>query len=344
MINRSLFSFTALTHIVILTIGALIMALGAVLFQIPFNIASGGLFGAVIVLNEVVGGGLPIGLTVLVLNIPILVIAFRVLGGWRVMAGTVYVVVLFTTLVDLLVPMFPSDGVSRDMFLNALYAGIIVGIGTGLVFRVGGTTGGTSVLGRILQVKFGLPMSTSSLYVDGGVVMAAGLVFGLEGALYALVTLFVYGLTADYVLDGPSVIRTATIITQNPRAVADGILYQLGRGVTAWEGMGMYTEEARTVLYVTVSRSQIWQLRALVSEIDETAFIVVGQGHTAYGGGFKVNRMRRRTLAPAEQPAPSAEPAANSAASAPQEPPLPAPTFTEMQPAPLPSAPDAATP
>jgi uncharacterized membrane-anchored protein YitT (DUF2179 family) len=133
----------------------------------------------------------------------------------------------------------------------------------------------------------GLPISTTYLYSNLGTVLLAGLVLGWEGALYALVALAVEGAASDYILEGPSVIRTAVVITNNPREVADGILFQLGRGVTSWQATGMYTGQTRHILYVTVARFQINALRTIVAGIDPGAFIVIGQGHVAYGEGFR---------------------------------------------------------
>ncbi|MFQ3566237.1 MAG: YitT family protein [Aggregatilineales bacterium] len=272
-------------QMIILTIGALINAVAVIVFQAPFNIAPGGISGIAIILNALLGW--PIGLIILLGNIPIQMLAFRILGGWRVLAGTIYAVIVFSLLIDLLTPIFPPDGVSSDMFLNALFGGIIAGIGTGLIYRVGGTLGGTSTLGRILQQKFGIPLSSSALYTDSLVIGAAGLAFGWEGALYAMVALFVGGATADYILEGPSVIRTAVIITDRPREVADAILHELRRGVTGWDGKGMFTDQPHTVLYVTIGRAQVNALRRLVLTADPAAFMVIGHGHSAFGEGFR---------------------------------------------------------
>ncbi|MCS7072468.1 MAG: YitT family protein, partial [Anaerolinea sp.] len=156
-----------------------------------------------------------------------------------------------------------------------------------LVLRAGGTLGGTSTLGRILQVRFGIPLSASSLYTDGVVILLAGLVFGWESALYAMVMLYIGAATTDYVLEGPSVIRTAVVITDKPREVADVIMAEMGRGVTAWEARGMFTDQPHTMLYITVGRAQVGELRRLVFNTDPKAFVVIGQGHTAYGRGFR---------------------------------------------------------
>jgi uncharacterized membrane-anchored protein YitT (DUF2179 family) len=272
-------------RLVLLLLGAFISAVAVIVFEAPFRIAPGGISGAAIILNHLIGT--PLGVVVLLGNIPIQLIAFRLLGGWRVLAATIIAVVSYSVLLDLLTPYFPPSGISNDIFLNSLFGGIIGGIGGGLVYRAGGTMGGTSTLGRILQQKYGIPLSNSTLYTDTIVIAAAGLVFGWESALYAMVSLFVGAAVSDYILEGPSVIRTAVIITDKPREVADAILTNLGRGVTGWEGKGMFTEQPHTILYCTVSRPQVNYLRSLVTYADPFAFIVIGQGHAAYGEGFR---------------------------------------------------------
>ncbi len=266
-----------------LVIGALIGAISVIVFMAPFNLAPGGVTGAAIILNELFNW--PIGLMIIVGNIPIMLLAYRMIGLWAVLSAG-FVVVIYSLAIDLLTPFFPAQGLSDNVLLNALFAGVLGGISGGIIFRSGGTGGGTATLARIIQLKFGTPMSTTYLYTDMLVVGAAGVFFGWEASLYAAVALFVNGLATDYVLEGPSVIRTAVIITDQPQAVADGIMGIIGRGVTSWQAQGMYTGHNHTVLYVTIGRSQVSDLRGLVQSIDPNAFIVIGQGHAAYGAGF----------------------------------------------------------
>ena len=268
--------------LVLLSVGAVVSALGVIVFEAPFRIAPGGVSGIAIILNNVIHT--PIGLVVLIGNIPIQILAYRMLGGWKVIAATVFAVGLFSLLVD---PMPPFAPINQDVFLNAVFGGIISGIGAALVLRAGGTMGGTATLGRILQQRYGIPLSSSTLYLDGLVVVAAGLAFGLEGALYAMVGLFVAGATTDYALEGPSVIRTGVVITDHPDEIAKEIIAELGRGVTAWDAKGMFTDQPHSVLYVTIGRSQVNALHRIVSRVDPAAFMVIGQGHAAYGEGFK---------------------------------------------------------
>lgn len=269
---------------ILLTIGALLGAVGVTVFYTPANIAPSGISGIGVILNHLIGT--PVGLVILLGNIPVQLLALRMLGGWRVVARTVYVVVIYSVAIDQLNLYFPTMAISDDNLLNAIFGGILGGIGGGLTYRAGGTFGGTSTLARILQNRLGTPLGSTYLYTDTFVVLLAGLVFGWPGALYAIITIFVDGTTADYVLEGPSRIRTATIITNKPDAVANVLLHELERGVTAWPGQGMYTHEERTILFVTISRQEVSDLRHLVFSADPDAFLVIGQGHTAYGEGF----------------------------------------------------------
>jgi len=274
----------------LLTAGALVAALNVNLFLAPSNIAPGGVAGIAIILNELTGW--PIGLTMLVLNIPLIALGFRYLGRFRFLTSTLYTVLLFNLGVDLIAAWFPAVALTDEVLLNALYGGIVGGIATGLIYRGGGTAAGTGVLARVLQMRTGIPISQIYLITDGAVVLAASLVFGWEAGLYALITLFVWGLAADFVLEGPSVVRMAFIVTDMPQEVTDAVFRELRLGVTAWPAEGMFTETEHAVLFCTVSRPHAGALRKVVAEADPKAFMVVGQGHQASGGVFGQTQRR----------------------------------------------------
>lgn len=275
---------------VLLTGGALVAAVNVNLFLAPSNIAPGGVSGIAIIVNEITGW--PIGLTMLVLNVPMLVLGFRYLGRFRFLTATLYTVLVFNLSVDLMAAWFPGLTLTDDLVLNALYGGIVGGIGTGLIYRGGGTAAGTGVLARVLQMGTGIPISQIYLITDGTVVLVASLVFGWEAGLYALITLFIWGLAADFVLEGPSVVRMVFIVTDMPQEVADAVLRELRLGVTAWPAEGMFTETEHAVLFCTVSRPQAGALKKVVAAADPGAFLVVGHGHQASGGMF--GRSQRR--------------------------------------------------
>jgi len=273
---------SAIKSYLFLTVGAIILAFNINLFLSPSDIAPGGVSGSAIILNELLG--LPIGLIMFVLNIPLVILGFRHMGRFQFLIRTLYAVAIYNFGVDLIGLWFPQEGITNDLLLNALYGGILGGIGTGLVYRGNGTTAGTGIISRVLQLHTGIPISQLYLVIDGGVVLIAALVFGWEKAMYAMITLFVWGITADYVLEGPSVIRTVIIITELPEKVTNAILGQLNLGLTSWEGRGMFSGEERTILFCTVRRPDVNTLRSTIIRVDPGAFLVIGQGHQSSGG------------------------------------------------------------
>jgi uncharacterized membrane-anchored protein YitT (DUF2179 family) len=275
---------TALLNFLFLTSGALLLAVNLNLFLAPSDIAPGGVSGSAIIINHFTGW--PIGMTMLLLNIPMVMLGFRFLGGFHFLSRTLYAVLLYSLGVDILVHWLPPSGITDNALLNALYGGIVGGLGMGLVYRGGGTTAGSGILGRVLQIKTGIPVSQIYLLTDGSVVLVASLVFGWESGLYALITIFVWGLTADYVLEGPSVVRTAFIVTDKPEAVARAVLTELRLGLTSWSAEGMYTQAKHTVLFCTLSRPYVPALRRVVRAADPNSFLVIGHGHQASGGVF----------------------------------------------------------
>lgn len=273
--------------------GIVIAALSLIVFLKPLDIAPAGVAGASTLLNELFDT--PIGLMIFLLNIPIQMLGYWLLpSGARVIRRSVVIIVILAIVVDNLGPLAPPGGISDNRMLNALFGGITGGIGVGLIYRAGATLGGTSTLALILQRRFGFPMSTTFLCTDTLIILAAGLVYGWEGALYAAIALFTAGLATDYVLEGPSVIRTAMIITDKPEAISQGVFANLQRGASSWRIKGEYTGEERTMLFVTVSRSQVRDLKDEISQADPNAFVVIGMGHAAYGAGFR--RVRKLRL------------------------------------------------
>jgi uncharacterized membrane-anchored protein YitT (DUF2179 family) len=271
-----------LTEYFLLTIGSVILAVNFDLFLAPFNIAPGGVSGAAIIIYEFTGW--PKGLTMLVLTLPMLIIGFFYLGRFRFLVRAFYVTLAYSLGVDALVIFLPAGGVTKDLLLNALYGGIIGGIGIGLIYRGGTSPAGTSVISRVIQLKTGIPNSQLYILIDGGVILIAGLVFGWEMALYAFITLFTWGFVADYVLEGPSVVRTVFIVTDSPEAVSQVLMDRLGVGVTGWAVKGMFSQTEHTTLFCTVIRSDVNVLKAIVNDADPKAFMVIAQGHQTKGG------------------------------------------------------------
>lgn len=271
-----------LKNYLFLTVGATIMIVNFNVFIAPGNIAPGGVSGLSLILNYYTG--LPRGISMLLLSIPLIALGFWKLGRFRFLVRTLYVTIYYTLGVDLTARFFPPQGLVDDLLLTALYGGVIGGIGYGIVVRGRGMVSGTGIISRVLQVKTGIPISQLYVLIDGFIILALGLTFGWERALYSMIMLFVMGLASDYVLEGPSVIRVIFIVTDYPERVGAVLMERLGVGVTRWTGEGMYTNEPHAILLCTVTRPDVELLRSLVTEIDPAAFVVIGQGHQTKGG------------------------------------------------------------
>ncbi len=279
------FSRKNLQEYLLIVLGALVQALSMRLFLVPAQLVSGGISGLAQIVNHF--SSWPIGLMVFIGNLPLFVIGWRYLGGLRFAKRTALSIFLFSLFTDGLVLFLPAGGLTGDLVLNCLYGGILLGIGLGLVYRGQGTSGGSDIIGRVLNHRLGISISQAYLITDTLVVLGGGFAFGWEKALYGLLVIYVSGLAAETTSEGSNVFRTALIITGAPEKVARSVLEVLERGVTILPGTGAYTGQNRPVLYVVVTRSEVNQLKELVREIDPRAFMVIGQAHEALGEGFR---------------------------------------------------------
>ena len=283
-----------LWRLMLIVIGAVLAGLGFSLFQVPYNIAAGGVSGIAILINHFTGW--PISVMYLVMNVPLFVLGFFYLGRWRFLISTALAVLLFSFTTGVgnqyLPTVLAEWPITDNILLSAIYAGLIGGIGGGLLYLAGATMGGTAIIGRIIQVKTGLSLSQIYLFVDGAIVLAAGIVFGWEIALYAMLTLLLSGQAADFVMEGPSRARTAMVITTEPEAITRALIAELGRGVSYWDAVGGYTGEKRTVVMCTIYRPQVGELKRVVASHDPHAFVIIGPTQQALGEGFTELRQR----------------------------------------------------
>lgn len=280
------FSWKSIQDYLLIMIGAVVQALGLRLFLVPANLVSGGISGAAQLINYITNGW-PIGLMVIIGNIPLFILGWRYLGGPRFTLRTILSIVVFSVATDLLGLILPPAGVTEDLFLNTIFGGIILGVGLGIVYRGRGTSGGTDILGRILNRRLGISISLSYMLTDSLVVILAGFIFGWERALYGLVMIYVSGVAADTALQGSNIIRTALIVTARGRQVADAIMEELERGVTLLPAQGGYTGDEKSLVYCAVTASETMRLKSLVHDVDPQAFMVLGHASEALGEGFK---------------------------------------------------------
>jgi len=269
---------------VLILLGSILQAGSLRVFLIPAKLASGGVSGLSQIINSFTGW--PIGVMVLIGNIPLLILGWRFLGGPRFAARTAFAILSFSILVDIPLPFLPQEGITGDLVLNSLYGGVVSGVGFGLVYRGRGTSGGSDILARILSSWRGIPVSQSYLMTDAVIIFLAGISFSWENALYALVMLYVSGIAAESISQGSNILRTGLIITGRPESIIEEIFNRLRRGVTIMNAKGGYSGEDKSILLCVVTRAEIPHLKDLTKEIDPKAFLIIGQAHEVRGEGF----------------------------------------------------------
>ncbi|MCF6463853.1 YitT family protein [Clostridium sp. Cult1] len=274
--------YKTLLSLVGLGVGVFLLAIGLTFFLEPNTIAPGGVTGFAIVLKKITG--IPVYLTNLAINIPLFIIGMIILGknfGWK----TLYA----TALLSLFLKIIPIQAVTPDLLLSSIFGGLVSGIGLGIVFKFGGTTGGTDLAGSILNKLFpSLSLSTFMMAIDVVVVAFAGIVDKkVETSLYSVISLFITIKVIDLILEGIGYLKGFLIITSKPEEISKKIMEDLDRGVTLFKGIGMYTKEEKDVLLCVVNRSQFAKTKDIVYDIDKDAFIMVTEMSEVLGEGFE---------------------------------------------------------
>lgn len=280
--KRDVFSVPdRLLQIVYVIVGASIVAVAFNIFLLPNRIASGGVSGISTILNALFGWS-P-AYVQWAFNVPLFLLGALLLGwqfGARTLIGTVFLpfVVLLTSDIQ------PA---TTDPLLGALFGGIGVGAGLGLVFRGHASTGGTDLAAQIIHKYTSLSLGICVALIDGLIVIAAALVFDLERGLYALIGLYVTSKTIDLVQVGVRRSKMALIITNKEKEVRHEILHTIDRGVTRLSAYGGYTDEERPILMVVVEQTEFTKLKQTVKAIDPSAFVIVADASEVLGEGFK---------------------------------------------------------
>lgn len=263
-------------------LGTAIMAAAIKMVYDPSSLVTGGVSGLAIIVKEL--AGVPLWVTNIVINVPLFIIAVMV-KGWQFIKRTVAATVGLSFFLYIL----PDISLQADdILLASLFGGVITGVGTGLVFMARSTTGGTDLMAAILQHYIRhLSVAQIMQVLDGLVVLAGAWVFGIQYALYALITVFVVSKTADAILEGMNFSKIAYIISDHPDEIAAAIMTKLERGVTGLEGTGMYSGVSKNVLFCVVSRKEIVQVKDIVSQVDEKSFVIVTDAREVLGEGFQ---------------------------------------------------------
>ncbi len=265
-------------------VGSFLMAMGTQMFSAPNGIAPGGVTGLSVLANHMTG--LPISAVSFILNIPILVASWFVLGK-KYTLRTVRSVVAFTLMLEVVGSFLPIY--QGEAILAALYGGVLSGCGISLIFMRGSTTGGTDILARLMQKRLpGVSVGRLLLVLNGCILLLAAAVYqNIENALYAMISIFASSRLLDSALYGMDMGKVLMIITEHHEEAAREINKQMGRGCTLLEGKGTYTQQNRPVLLCVVRRSQVFEVKSIVFDLDPGAFIVAMEANEIIGNGFK---------------------------------------------------------
>ena len=266
-----------------IVLGCLVGAAAYPMFLEPCNIAPGGLSGVAMILNRFTGW--PVGVTTLVLNIPLFIVGYRSMG--RVFAfRSLVATILFSLAIDGL-KLINTPALTQDAMLGTIFGGVLLGIGLGLILRGGATTGGSDMAARVVH-RF-LPFLSVGMFVfliDCLVVVAAAFCFDVMSALYALICIFVNGKVIDAVMLGLSKNKACFVMTTQWERINERVLKEMDRGVTLLEARGGYTGQSRPVVLSVLPPQEVAKLKAIVREEDEKAFMFITEAHEALGEGF----------------------------------------------------------
>lgn len=265
----------------LLFIGTIITAVGLEIFLVPNNIIDGGVVGISIMASAL--SGMPLGVFLVVLNIPFLYLGYKQIGKTFAISTTFAIFSLsgWTTYFH------STPEITHDLFLAAIFGGIVTGLGVGLIIRNGGSLDGTEIVAIIMDKRSGFSVGEIVMFMNLFILSSAGLVFGWDRAMYSLVAYFIIAKVIDVVIKGLDESNGVMIITSNPKEIAEALMARLGRGVTILHGEGGYTGDPKQVLYCVVTRLEVDKLKAIVLEKDENSFVTINPVHDIIGGRFK---------------------------------------------------------
>lgn len=279
---------------VLLALGGFMYAVSVVCFVSPAQFVPGGLTTLAMIINYLVPL-LPVGMLVFLLNVPLFIASWKTFG-FKFIAKTLYCSLLVSIFIDLLTKLSEKYDFllynGGEKFLSAIFGGIVMGIGIGIVFLRGGTTGGTDILARLLRLKFPhLSVGKLVMMSDLAVVMLAGIVYrSIETVLFSLVVIFLNSLAVDYVISGKNHSKMLMILTRHHDEVKNDIMKTLDRGVSILKAKGGYTGEDKEMLLCVVRAHEVSEVRKIVAKYDDAPFIIITDSNEVLGEGFKSHK------------------------------------------------------
>ena len=266
--------------ILVIILGAFIFSLAINVFIIPADLGEGGVTGVTIILYYLFGWS-P-GLMSFILNGFLLIIGYKFLSK-QTIRYTIVAIILMSLFLH-----FTRNWTidTNEIFVNTVFAGLLGGIGIGLIIRVGGTTAGTTILASITKKYLGWNISYGLLFFDLIVVFSSYFVIGIEKLLLTIIMLYIATKTMQFIIEGFSTKKAVTIISRNPDEIAQNVNSKMNRGVTVYSGHGYYLKEDKNILYIIISGQEVVRLKRIVQAADEDAFVAIHDVRDVFGEGF----------------------------------------------------------
>ncbi|MCD8510713.1 MAG: YitT family protein [Bacillus sp. (in: Bacteria)] len=286
-----MFGSIKVKNILFIIIGTAIMSFGLVYFNMENNLADGGFTGITLILYFIFN--IDPAYSNLVLNIPLFIIGWKVLGRNAfiyTIIGTFFVSVFLWVFQRFPIIYLPLQD---DLTLAALFAGVFIGVGLGIVFRFGGTTGGVDIIARLGFKYWGWSMGKTMFIFDAAVITTSLVYLNYREAMYTLVAVFIAAKVIDFMQQGAYSGKAAMIISDHTIKIAEHILREMDRGATILKGKGTYTGADREVLYCVVARNEVVRLKNLIAKVDPHAFVTLGDVQDVMGEGFTLDENKR---------------------------------------------------
>ena len=266
-----------------IVVGTALYAVGFRFFLYPNAVVTGGVTGIAMIINYLTR--FPVGVMTIIINIPLFAFSWKEFG-LKFLLASLAGTVLASVFVDLFA-LIPLE-ITREPLLGAIYGGLLEGLGLGIVYHAGATTGGVDIVAKFLRTRYQhINFSTFILGLDVLVILAFALIFRkYEAAMYAIICMFISSKVIDLVLFGAVNSKVCYIITDESEGVKDAIVNELSRGVTFLHGEGAWSGKEKNVILCVIKQNQIVELKKLVQRIDEKAFMIVSDSREVFGQGF----------------------------------------------------------
>ncbi|MCC3373890.1 YitT family protein [Cohnella sp. REN36] len=268
-------------RVIAIMVGAILVGTALEIFLVPNNIIDGGITGISIIAAHLTK--LPLGIFLFLLNLPFLIIGYKSIGKTFALSTLLGVITLAVT-TQLL---HHVDPFTDQTLLAAVFGGILMGVGVGIVIRFGGSTDGTEIVAIVVSKRSPFSVGQMVMFINFFILGSAGLVFGWDNAMFSLIAYYIAFKVIDLTIEGFDESKSVWIISDNYRDIGDAIVSRLGRGVTYLNGEGGYSGSAKQVIFCVITRLEEAKLKSIVTELDPLAFLAVGNIHDVKGGRFR---------------------------------------------------------